>query len=64
MVRSPRHHPVARTLGDNRITRLDYVWQSDQWVLEAMLYTLLVIILVFVAAAVIVNFVRSGGRSV
>lgn len=30
----------------------------------AMLYTLLVIILVLVAAAVIINFVRSGGRSV
>jgi hypothetical protein len=29
-----------------------------------MIYTLLVIILVFVAAAVIINFVRSGGRSV
>lgn len=29
-----------------------------------MLYTLLVIILVLVAASVIINFVRSGGRSV
>jgi hypothetical protein len=29
-----------------------------------MLYTLLVIILVLVAASVIINFVRSGGRNV
>jgi hypothetical protein len=29
-----------------------------------MLYTLLVIILVLIAASVILNFVRSGGRNV
>ncbi len=29
-----------------------------------MIYTLLVIILVLVAASVIINFVRSGGRNV
>jgi hypothetical protein len=29
-----------------------------------MIYTLLVIILVLIAAAMIINFVRSGGRSV
>jgi hypothetical protein len=30
----------------------------------AMIYTLLIIILVLVAASVIINFVRSGGRNV
>ena len=30
----------------------------------AMIYTLLVIILAVIAAVVILNFVRSGGRSV
>jgi hypothetical protein len=30
----------------------------------AMLYTLLVIVLVLIAASVIINFVRSGGRNV
>jgi hypothetical protein len=29
-----------------------------------MIYTLLIIILVLVAASVIINFVRSGGRNV
>jgi hypothetical protein len=35
----------------------------DNW-LVPMIYALIVIILVLVAASVIINFVRSGGRSV
>ena len=39
---------------------------ADQigWAVTCMLYTLLVILVAIILAAVVINFVRSGGRSV